>query len=176
MPTTKSIVTFVNTSSEVKKTIEGLSKTALRSSAKVVRKYLRENIPVRSKRFKNHIGSWVMINRQTGQPTLQVGFYSWQKVKAKGKLPSHSSPHWVEFGTNRHTIKPRNKKIMWYEKSFGYLVNHPGQSARHVLRDTVQDHIQDIRAAQEEYLSEITKTLEEAGIKVEAGDEFEDDD
>ena len=103
MPTPKSTVTFVNTSSEVKKTIEGLSKTALRSSAKVVRKFLKKNIPVRSRRFKNHIGTWVMINQQTGQPTLQVGFYSWQKVKKRGALPSHASPWWVEFGT-KHTL------------------------------------------------------------------------
>jgi hypothetical protein len=40
----------------------------------------------------------------------------------------------------------------------------------------VQNHISDIREAQEQYLAEISKTLEEAGMKVYAGDEFEDDD
>lgn len=84
-------VTFVNKSDEVKKAIVGLSKTALRASGKVVRKYLRDNVPLRSKRFKNHIGTWVMINYSTGQPTLQVGFYSWQKVRKKGKQPSHAA-------------------------------------------------------------------------------------
>lgn len=59
-------VTFVNKSDEVKKAIVGLSKTALRASGKVVRKYLRDNVPLRSKRFKNHIGTWVMINYSTG--------------------------------------------------------------------------------------------------------------
>ena len=103
----KSNVTFINTSKEVKKTMVGLSKTALRASGKVVRKKLRENIPVRSNRFKNHIGTWVMINYSTGQPTLQVGFYSWQKVRKKGKQPSHASPHWVEFGVKPHTIGNR---------------------------------------------------------------------
>ena len=76
-------ITFVDKSDEAKKTIIGLSKTALRASGKVVRRYLRENVPVRSKRFKNHIGTWVMINYSTGQPTLQVGFYSWQKSQEK---------------------------------------------------------------------------------------------
>lgn len=41
----KSSVTFIDTSPEVKKTLEGLSKTALRALGKVIRKYLRENIP-----------------------------------------------------------------------------------------------------------------------------------
>lgn len=174
---TKYNVTFVDKSSDVKKTLVGLSKTALRASGKVIRKYLRENIPVRSKRFKNHIGTWVMINYSTGQPTLQVGFYSWQKVKSKGKLPSHASPHWVEFGTTPHTITPKRAKVLAYDDTmYGLIVKHPGTRAQNVLRDTVQNHISDIRAAQEEYLAEISKTLEEAGIKIDQGDEFEDDD
>lgn len=159
-----------------------MSKTALRASGKVIRKHLRENIPVRSKRFKNHIGTWAMINYSTGQPTLQVGFYSWQKVKSKGKLPSHASPHWVEFGTNAH-IMPGKKgnwepgHFMRYEDMvFGFKVNHPGTRATNVLRDTVQNNIDEIRKAQEEYLKEISKTLEEAGMKIDQGDEFEDDD
>jgi hypothetical protein len=173
----KTEVTFVNTSTEVKKTLLGLSKTALRASGKVVRKYLRENIPVRSKRFKNHIGSWVMVDYNTGQPQLQIGFYSWQKVRKKGKLPSHVAPWWVEFGTKIHMIQPKRAKILAHDDIiYGHSVSHPGTHETHVLRDTVQNHITDIRAAQEEYLAEISKTLEEAGIKIDQGEEFEDDD
>ncbi len=171
-------ITFVDKSDEAKKTIIGLSKTALRASGKVVRKYLRENVPVRSKRFKNHIGTWVMINYSTGQPTLQVGFKSWQKVKADGKLPSNASPHWVEFGVKPHTMPKGDKKaFMRYEdKIFGFHVNHPGTRETHVLRDTIQNNIEEIRAVQVEYLKEITKSFEEAGLKIDKGDEFEDDD
>ena len=175
-------VTFIETSTEVKKTLEGLSKTALRASGKVIRKYLRENIPVRSNRFKNHIGSWVMINKQTGRPTLQIGFYSWQRVKKRGKKPSHASPHWIEFGVKPH-IMPGKKGnweaghfMRYQDMIFGFKVNHPGTQATHVLRNTVQDNIAEIRKAQEEYLSEISQTLEEAGIMIDQGDEFEDDD
>lgn len=171
-------ITFVDKSDEAKKTIIGLSKTALRASGKVVRRYLRENVPVRSKRFKNHIGTWVMINYSTGQPTLQVGFYSWQKVKKKNKLPSHASPHWVEFGVKPHTMPKDGKRaFMRYENNiYGFHVNHPGTRATNVLRDTVQNNIGEIRAAQEEYLKEMTKSFEEAGLKIDKGDEFEDDD
>ena len=59
---------------------------------------------------------------------------------------------------------------------YGKRVDHPGQKETNVLRDTVQNNIGEIRAAQEEYLAEISKTLEEAGMKVQQGDEFEDDD
>lgn len=178
-------VTFVNKSDEVKKAIVGLSKTALRASGKVVRKYLRDNVPLRSRRFKNHIGTWVMINYSTGQPTLQVGFKSWQKVKKDGKLPSHASPHWVEFGTSpiggkhetRKLITPKTAKVLAHDNIiYGRSVKHPGTAGTHVLRNTVQNNLSEIRAAQEEYLKEITKKLEEAGLKIDKGDEFEDDD
>lgn len=66
---------------------------------------------------------------------------------------------------------------MRYENMiFGYKVNHPGARATNVLRDTVQNNLSEIRAAQEEYLKEITKKLEEAGLKIDKGNEFEDDD
>lgn len=173
----QSSVTFVNTSKEVKKTMVGLSKTALRASGKVVRKYLRNNVPVRSKRFKNHIGTWAMIDYSTGQPQLQVGFYSWQRVKKKGKLPSHASPHWVEFGVKSHRIATRNAKMLAYnDVVYGHSVQHPGTRATNVLRDTVQNNIAEIRAAQEQYLAELSKTLEEAGAKVYDGEDADEDD
>ena len=173
----KSNVTFINTSKEVKKTMVGLSKTALRASGKVVRKYLRDAVPVRSKRFKNHIGTWAMVDYQTGQPQLQVGFYSWQRVKKKGKLPSHASPHWVEFGVSSHHITVNNAKMLAYNDiMYGRSVQHPGTRATNVLRDTVQNNIAEIRAAQEEYLAELSKTLEEAGAKVYTGEDTDEDD
>ena len=174
-------VTFNDYSYEVKKTIIGLEKTALRASGKVIRKFLRENIPLRSKRFKNHIGTWVMINRETGIPTLQVGFYSWQRVKSKGKLPSHASPHWIENGVKPHIMPGKKghyeRRFMRYEDMiFGFKVNHPGTRATNVLRNTVQDHITDIRAAQAEYLQEISDTIERAQKHIDNGEEFEDTD
>lgn len=173
-------VTFIDVSPEVKKTLVKLSKTALRASAKVIRKKLRDDLPTRSKRIKNHIGSWAMINYKTGQPTLQIGFYSWQKVKKKGKLPSHASPHWIEFGVKAHDIpKPGNKngKFMAYgDTVYGFRVKHPGTTATHILRNTVQNNIAEIRAAQAEYLAEITKTIEEAKAKCYNGEDTDESD
>ena len=181
----KSNVTFINTSKEVKKTMVGLSKTALRASGKVVRKKLRENIPVRSNRFKNHIGSWAMVDYKTGQPQLQIGFYSWQRVKKKGKIPSNANPHWIERGTSpiggkkkaRPPIVPKNAKVLAYDNIiYGRSVQHPGTAGTNVLRNTVQDNIDEIRKAQAEYLAELSKTLEEAGAKVYTGEDTDEDD
>lgn len=177
----KSSVTFIDTSSEAKKVMRDLSKTALRSSGKVIRKLIREKIAssglIHSNRFKNHIGTWAFIDKSTGQPQLQVGFYSHAKVMKKGKKASHASPHWIEFGTKSHTIDSRKSgHYMAYEDNvFGFVVQHPGQKATHLLRDTVQNNIKEIRAAQEEFLAELNKTLEAAGAKVYPGEEDEDD-
>lgn len=65
---------------------------------------------------------------------------------------------------------------MAYEENvFGFHVTHPGQKATHVLRDTVQNNIAEIKQAQEEFLQEMNKTLEEAGQKIFDGEEDEDD-
>lgn len=181
MAKTKSSVTFIDTSSEVKETMRELSKTALRESGKVIRKKIRETIQttgiVHSNRFKNHIASWVRINSSTGQPVMDVGFRSRAYLMKKHKKPSHASPHWIEFGTKPHTIDSRKKgHYMAYEDNvYGYTVQHPGQKATHLLRDTVQNNIKEIRAAQEKYLAELNKTLEAAGAKIYHGEEEEDD-
>jgi len=178
----KNTVVFINTSKEVKKAMEGLAKSALRASGKIIRKKLRENVPLRTKNFKNHIGTWVFIGRENGVPQMQVGFYGWQRVKKRGKTPSQASPYWVEFGTTPHII-PGGKDgwvpghFMHYEDMiFGFKVNHPGTRATNVLRDTVYNNMDEIRAAQEEYLAELNKAIESAQQKIENGEEFEDDD
>ena len=118
-----------------------------------------------------------MVDYSTGQPQLQVGFYSWQRVCKKGKWPSNANPHWVEFGVKAHTIQPYYAKVLAYDDTiYGRIVKHPGTRATHVLRDTVYDNISEIRKAQEEYLAELSKELEAAGARVYEGpDEDEDD-
>ena len=174
-----SSVTFIDTSKEAKKTMQGLSKTALRESGKIVRKLIRSKIAssglVHSNRFKNHIGTWAFIDRQTGQPQLQVGFYSRAKVLKKGKKASRASPHWIEFGTKSHEITSDGHYMRYEDNIYGFNVQHPGQKATHLLRDTVQNNIAEIRKAQEEYLALLNKTLEEAGAKIYEGEEDESD-
>lgn len=159
--------------------MQGLSKTALRESGKAVRKLLRAKISssglIHSNRFKNHIGTWAFIDRQTGQPQLQVGFYSRARVLKKGKKASRASPHWIEFGTKSHEITSDGHYMRYEDNIYGFNIQHPGQKATHLLRDTVQSNIAEIRKAQEEYLALLNKTLEEAGAKIYEGEEDESD-
>lgn len=167
--------------------MEGLAKSALRASGKVIRKHIRDDVPLRTKRIKNHIASWVFIDRKTGQPQMQIGFYGWQRVKKRGKQPSHSSPWWIEQGTKPHTIRAKHYirnmtqyglQVM-FDKStgtnYGLVVNHPGQQATNVLRNSVYNNISEIRAAQEEYLKQLNGEIEKAAGKALDG-EAEDDD
>lgn len=55
------------------------------------------------------------------------------------------------------------------------MVHHPGQQARHLLRDTIQNNIDAIRAAQEEYIAEISNIMDAEKIKVKETDEEEND-
>lgn len=176
MSSNKYKVDFIDTSSEVKKTMEQLSKSALRASAKVIRKHIRDDVPVRTKRIKNHVASWVFIDKKTGQPQAQIGFYGWQRVKKRGKKPSHSSPWWIEYGTKPHTIRAVKAPVLRYGNIiFGKEVQHPGQAATNILRNSVYNNIDEIRAAQEEYLKLLNGELEKAGAKIYNGDEEEDD-
>jgi len=171
-------VKFVNTSEEVKKAMVNLAKAALRASGKVIRKHIRDDIPVRTKNIKNHIASWVFVDKDTGQPKMQIGFYGWQRVRKRGKIPSRASPWWIEAGTKPHTILTRRSGIM-YDKStgtaYGRHVDHPGQKPTNVLRNSVYNNISEIRQAQEQYLAELNEAIAKAQRKGLDG-EAEDDD
>lgn len=175
----KSEIVFVDTSPEVKKTMVGLAKSALRASGKVIRKHVRDDVPLRTKNIKNHIASWVFVDYKTGQPQMQIGFYGWQRVRKRGKQPSHSSPWWIEQGTKPHAILTKDGGKPLYDKStgtfYGNHVLHPGQQATNVLRNSVYNNIKEIRAAQEEYLQLLNEEIEKAGGKIFDG-EAEDDD
>ena len=169
-------IKFIDTSKEVKNTLSGLAKTALREAGKEIRKVFRNNLAYRTKNIKNHVASWAFIDKNTGQPQLQIGYYSWQRVKKRGKLPSHASPYWVEHGTRPHQIKANNAKAMGYSSEyFGKNVSHPGQRATNVLRNSVYDNIELINQIEKKYLSEMNNTLEQAGMKIFEGEEEETD-
>lgn len=174
-------VVFIDTSKEVKNAIAGLAKEGLKAGAKVVKKHLRENLPIRSNRLKNHITHWVKIDRKTGQPECQIGFKSWQKVRKSGKKPSHASPWWIEYGTKPHAIPKNltaNSKPL-FDKSkgifYGWQIQHPGQKDLHVLRNTIESNIAEIRAAEEQYLALISGEIEKAQAAITDEDDEGDD-
>lgn len=166
---------FIDTSKEVKDTMVKLSKSALRAGGKVAGKVLKEETKKYTGRLAKQIGYWARIDKQTGQPELQLGYYSKSRAKKKGKSVSHANPSWLEFGTNPHIISVNSAKTLTDGTiDYGKSVQHPGVRGEATLRNSVFDNIDAIREAQEEYLSELNKTIEEAGGKIEESEEDED--
>lgn len=166
---------FIDTSKEVKTTMVKLSKSALRASAKVAGKAIRENTKKYTSRLSKQVGYWAKIDRNTGQPELQIGYYSKAQARKKGKLPSHANPAWKEFGINSHVISIKNAKTLTDGViDYGKSVTHPGLRGDNTLRNSVFENIEAIQAAQQEFLSVLNKTIEEAGGKIEESEEVED--
>ena len=153
-------VKFINTSSEVKKTMVKLSKSALRAAAKVAGKAIRENTEKYTGRLAKQVGYWARIDRRTGQPELQIGYYSKSQARKKGKSPSHANPAWQEFGIKAHVISIKKANTMSDGKiNYGKTVTHPGTRGRSILRDSVFNNIDAIQEAQKEYLSALNKEI-----------------
>lgn len=170
-----SSVQFIDTSKDVKNTMVKLSKSALRAGGKVAGKALKDTTRKYTSRLAKQIGYWAKINKDTGQPELQLGYYSKSRAKKKGKTPSHANPAWIEFGVNSHIISINTAKTLTDGViDYGKSVSHPGIRGESTLRNSVFDNIDAIRDAQEEYLSELNKTIEEAGGKIEESEEDED--
>lgn len=168
-------VQFIDTSKEVKDTMVKLSKSALRAGGKIAGKALKETTKKYTGRLAKQVGMWARIDKDTGQPELQLGYYSKSRAKKKGKPLSHANPAWIEFGVNPHVINAKNAKILTDGNiDYGKTVSHPGLRGESTLRTSVFDNIDTIREAQEVYLSELNKTIEEAGGKIDESEEDED--
>lgn len=175
MSNNSSQVKFIDTSHEVKNTMVKLSKSALRASAKVAGKAIRENTKKYTGRLSKQVGYWAKIDRMTGQPELQIGYYSKGQARKKGKAVSHANPAWKEFGINPHVISIKNANTLTDGNiDYGKSVHHPGLRGEATLRNSVFANIDAIRSAQESYLAELNKTIEEAGGKIEESEEVED--
>ncbi len=64
---------------------------------------------------------------------------------------------------------------MWYQESFGTRAVHPGQPAHHILYNTIQNNIKEIREAQEKYLKQISDILDIHDLYIEETEEEEND-
>ena len=116
-----------------------------------------------------------LINRDTGQPELQIGYYSKAQAKKKGKQVSHANPAWAEFGVKSHTISIKKANTLSDGNiNYGKSVSHPGLRGQSILRNSVFNNIDAIREAQAEYLAALNKTIEAAGGKIKESEEIED--
>ena len=145
-------VKYISESKETIKVMRGLALSALAEAAKTIRKELKKATPSRAGNLRKTIASWKFIGKQDGIPQLQIGFRGAEGARKYHKKPAFGA-HWLEFGTE---------------------ASHPGTKGTHLLRDTVYNNIEKIRAAEEKYLSELTKTLEAAKQKADESEEVEE--
>jgi hypothetical protein len=84
------------------------------------------------------------------------------RVFKKTGVKFFANPAWFEFGIKRHLIT--SKKVLTNGSvPFGRMVIHPGMSSKNFLRNTVQENISEIRAAQEASLGELTRLVVRSG-------------
>lgn len=153
-------IVFIDTSKEVKDTLVKLSKSALRASGKVIGKKLKDKTKKYTGNLSNQIGYWARLDRKTGQPFMDVGYYSKDRMRRKSKKPSHSNPAWNEFGIKAHTISIKKARSLSDGRiNYGVTVQHPGLPAQNTLKNVVVSNIQEIVGAQEKYLKELNKQI-----------------
>ena len=157
-------IKYISESKETIKVMRGLALSALGEVAKTIRNDLKKATPSRAGNLRKTIASWKFIGKQDGIPQLQIGFRGAEGARKYHKKPAFGA-HWLEFGSGVHQIHAREG---------GTEASHPGTKGTHLLRDTVYNNIEKIRAAEEKYLSELTKTLEAAKQKADESEGVEE--
>lgn len=172
---------FIDTSSEVKKEMVNLSKKALKEGGKVVTKILKDEVPLRTGATKKSITAWAKVDRATGQPYMEIGYRSRSQMRKRG-IKFFPNPTWIEFGIRPHTIMTKEYKEKGYSsyelegngRKFGYIVKHPGMGGKNLLRNTVENNIKEIQAAQSEQLGKLTNLMISEGASIEINMEDEE--
>ena len=176
-------IKFIDTSKETVDMLKKLSKDGLKAGGKIITKILKEKIPVRTGGLKKSIVAWAKIDKYTGQPYMQVGYRSKAQMKKRG-VKFFVNPTWFEFGTKPHGIETKQFKNTGkssYElkdnegNKFGVFVGHPGMTNKNFLKNTVMENIQEIRAAQEEYIKQIEEIVVSQGATIDIGEDEEID-
>lgn len=175
-------IQFTDTSKECIKMMQKLSKDALKKAGKVVTTKLKDKMPVKTGGLKKSIVAWAIVDRQTGIPSLQVGYRS-RKQMAKRGVKYFVNPWWFEFGTRPHRInvkKFNDKGFAMYKLSngyqdFGFSVQHPGMSNKNFLRNTVYDNIEEINSVLQVELKKLEEYQIEQGMNINIGEDEEID-
>ncbi len=176
----KAEVEFIDTSKETKNAMVKLAKDGLKAGGKIVTKILREKVPKRTGGLRKSITAWARIDKDTGQPRLEVGYRSRAQMKKRG-IKYVVNPTWFEFGTKPHVIMTKalkNTGKSSYElhdknTKYGVLSEHPGMKNKNFLRNTVHENIAEIQKAQEENLAQLTNLMIEAGANIDVGGDEE---
>jgi len=135
-------VEYVSNVAQTQYTITELSRAALRDTAKLLRRRIKDNAPEDTGHLKRNVGSWVRRAKDSDVPYLQVGVYDKERASKKGLVYAYYAT-WQELGNSRHPA---------------------ANGGRGFLRPAVQDSIDDIRRIQGKYLSEIERENRAMGL------------
>lgn len=177
-------VEFVDTSKECINTMTKYAKSGLRAGGKIVTKIIKDDI--KNNHYKTgglykSVAAVATMDKKTGQPYLKIGYLSKKDMLKKG-IKYYVNPYWFEYGIKAHQIQ--TKALTKYGKStyelqnykgqkYGVIVQHPGQNGNNFLRNTVYEHIEEIRNAENEWLEKITELKIEKGLYVDLEGEEE---
>jgi len=147
-------VTFISNVDRCQYTITELSKMALRDVAKLLRQRIKDpsNMPEKTENLKKNVGTWVKIDKDTGQPVLQIGVYNKERAHKKGLRYAFYAP-FLELGTKKR--KPVN-------------------NGKGFIKHVVEASIDDIRRIEGAYLKEIEDENKALGL-IREGEEIADD-
>lgn len=111
--------------------IEGrIFRGALRAGAKVIERKAKELAPVRTGKLRDSIK--VSTRSRRGRISASI--------RAGNKKSFYAQ--WVEFGTAKHFIKPKESKSLFFAGVSKETVDHPGATAKPFMRpalDSSQD-------------------------------------
>lgn len=98
-------VKFTDTSEEAINGLFEAQKQALRASAKILKKAVKDACPVATGNLKKNVATWVRANRKTGEVKLEIGIYDAARAQKKGVKYAFYA-HMVEFGTSKKRARP----------------------------------------------------------------------
>jgi HK97 gp10 family phage protein len=145
-------VEYISNVDKVQYTITELSRGALRDVAKLLRRKIKDAVPVDTGTLKKNVGTWVRRSKDAGLPWLQVGVYDKKRAEKKGYAYAYHA-HFNEFGTRKMQA---------------------ANNGRGFLRSVVQDNIDEIRKIQGQYLSAIEDENKALGL-IDEEEEIADD-
>lgn len=151
-------IEFIDTSTEAMKMMKQLSRKALKQAGKTIINKMQPSLAlhVKSGAFQKSIFGKVEVTKASGyRPVLLIGYRNRNEMVKKYGIKYYINPYWMEQGTKPHRISSSKGLYDDQGNYFGHSIEHPGQKINNFLSTVVQENINEIRSAQEEFLSQL---------------------
>lgn len=177
---------FIDTSEECIKMLKKLTRQALNKAGKELKPKIVDSLPSRSGSIKKSIGYRCSIDKDdnefNGYPVLFIGYRKFTETRKKEGIKRLSNPYWLEFGFGPHIVMTKMLKYDGYSNYeltngkgalFGVSNQNPGTPAKNYLRNTAFANINEINAAMEDKLKELTDYEIKQGMVIEEEGDIE---